>query len=384
MRLNHLDPWCSMPPPIRRSHKHGRYLTLDGLRGAAAISVMLFHRRWLFPGGHFLDHSFLAVDFFFGLSGFVVAYAYEEKLLKGMNLLEFVKVRVIRLYPLIVVGGLLGGARWLLRAGDRIPILLATLCAMLGLPTPVPVSLSENSHLLPFPINNPGWSLFFELLVNIGFAAAARLLGLRVLIAVILVSLAWLLASAVPLDSIARLGVYYDSFFGGIPRTSVSFFIGVLIYHLHRLGLLPEIRMPVWPLLLALMLTFAPNWTEGRVELLYELFCILVVFPLIIMAGCQNQPNSMGWAASLGGTLSYPIYLLHYPIYSWIEALHFSPQLSLIVSIIAAPIISYLALGLYDNPIRHWLSKKADKSQQSNATIDRKNEVAPLETIDQE
>jgi peptidoglycan/LPS O-acetylase OafA/YrhL len=346
---------------------------------------MLFHRRWLFPGGHFLDHSFLAVDFFFGLSGFVVAYAYEERLLKGMSLREFVRVRVIRLYPLIVLGGFLGGARWLLRAGDRLPVLIATFCAMLGLPTPVPVSLSENSHLLPFPINNPGWSLFFELLINIGFAATARWLGLRVLITVLLVSLAWLLASAVPLDSIARLGVYYDSFFGGIPRTSVSFFIGVLIYRLHSLGLLPEIRIPVWLLLLALVITFAPNWTEGRLELVYELICILVIFPLIIIIGCQNEPTStMAWTASLSGALSYPIYLLHYPIYSWIEALHFSPRPSLIVSVIAVPVISYLVIGLYDNPIRQWLNKRANKPHRPNARTDRKNEVAPVERIDRE
>jgi peptidoglycan/LPS O-acetylase OafA/YrhL len=83
-----------------------QFATLDGLRGVAAIAVTSLHFRFEL-GKFLLPHSYLAVDFFFVLSGFVLAYAYEDRLSEGMKPIQFLRLRVIRLYPLYLIGTLI-------------------------------------------------------------------------------------------------------------------------------------------------------------------------------------------------------------------------------------------------------------------------------------
>src|ERR1700679_45238 len=152
-------------PGIRR-----KYHTLDGIRGVAAIMVLVFH-----AGSYFgalgiqisKSESYLAVDLFFVLSGFVIAEAYAKRLSKGPSAVDFMKIRVIRLYPLYLLGLLIGTVFILghLRLGDNSlnqwsGSILAKdfLCALFMLPTPFSSSL--------YPINLPSWSLLFELIVN--------------------------------------------------------------------------------------------------------------------------------------------------------------------------------------------------------------------------
>src|SRR4051812_33009270 len=93
------------------AHKD-HFIALDGLRGVAALVVIVMHRgRWWYPQGGFLGHGYLAVDFFFLLSGFVIAFAYDSRLSAGMSAWRFMGLRLIRLYPLILLGMLLG-ALW--------------------------------------------------------------------------------------------------------------------------------------------------------------------------------------------------------------------------------------------------------------------------------
>lgn len=75
---------------------------LESLRGVAALLVVFFHIEW---GGNkellsFVRNSWLFVDFFFVLSGFVIAYAYLEKIQNGMKLPHYFLLRVARVYPL--------------------------------------------------------------------------------------------------------------------------------------------------------------------------------------------------------------------------------------------------------------------------------------------
>ena len=101
----------------RPSSERQHFATLDGLRGIAAIVVVIFHDLSPFDLDSLIPHAPLAVDFFFCLSGFVVAYAYEKRLLGTMSFADFVAVRIIRLYPLILAGLLLGAVVFVLRAG---------------------------------------------------------------------------------------------------------------------------------------------------------------------------------------------------------------------------------------------------------------------------
>src|SRR5690349_1243138 len=83
---------------------------LDGLRGIAALSVVIFHFMEIAVPDYrkdFIAHAYLAVDFFFCLSGFVMAYAYDEKL-KKIGLKRFFTLRLIRLHPLVVIGSVIG------------------------------------------------------------------------------------------------------------------------------------------------------------------------------------------------------------------------------------------------------------------------------------
>ena len=82
-----------------------RFLLLDGLRGIAALMVLGYH---LFeaiafaanaPEQH-MFHGFLAVDFFFILSGFVMGYAYDKRW-NSMTIGQFIRLRLIRLHPIV-------------------------------------------------------------------------------------------------------------------------------------------------------------------------------------------------------------------------------------------------------------------------------------------
>jgi hypothetical protein len=92
-------------PHSARSH---RFHLLDGLRGFAAILVVLYHMPPYLQRWFACPNAFLAVDFFFCLSGFIIAYSYEDRILRGMSFRDFCSSRLIRLYPLYFLGSLFG------------------------------------------------------------------------------------------------------------------------------------------------------------------------------------------------------------------------------------------------------------------------------------
>ena len=145
-----------------------RYEILDGLRGVAAIVVVLFHMFECYSPGpmeQIINHGYLAVDFFFALSGFVVAYAYDDRW-DRMGLWDFFKRRVVRLHPMAVFGTLLCACFFYLGAGPSYPlvegtpwyVLLLTLlwCCTL---VPMPPALDIRGWGCNNPINDPTWTL---------------------------------------------------------------------------------------------------------------------------------------------------------------------------------------------------------------------------------
>lgn len=334
---------------MSRNHFTG----LDGLRGVAALAVLFYHRRYWIPGEHFFDHGFLAVDFFFALSGFVIAHAYRDRLLAGMSLREFVRLRAIRLYPLIAFGAALGGGCWLFYASYKgteldwtFPLALAA--NIVALPSPVPATFDPAPI---FPINEPSWSLFFELLANLAFAGLAPFLTRRVLLAIIVVSFIVLVWLTKPFG-----GFYYGNFLSGFPRTSFSFSLGILIYTLHRDRLLPPIRLGFVPLSIVLLAVFSPvkHWGGD----FYEFACVVVVFPLVLTAGAQNEPNgAVARVAAWSGALSYPVYVLHLPLLRFADVLWGGTWQRLFGMAVLIVAVAFLVLKLYDEPMRRWLSR---------------------------
>lgn len=103
-------------PSAAFSDSRPHYVVLDGLRGVAALVVLGFHVFEAFATSPFdqkFNHGYLAVDFFFMLSGFVIGYAYDARWRGngnpgGMTTADFFKRRLVRLHPMICVGALLG------------------------------------------------------------------------------------------------------------------------------------------------------------------------------------------------------------------------------------------------------------------------------------
>jgi Acyltransferase family len=210
------------------------FSTLNGLRGLAALAVVTLHVpdhtfRELLPG------SPLAVDLFFVLSGFVLAHSYTERLRDEMGAMEFMRIRIIRLYPLYILGTALVMAHFALLAGFNyrawLHVIGSAVFAVLFLPTPP--GISPDWH--PFPLNFPAWSLFFELVINYVFALLLPRLTNRLLAGVILIGLPMLIATGLYFGDLTP-GWSFSNFWGGGGRVVYSFFAGVAAYRVWRRG----------------------------------------------------------------------------------------------------------------------------------------------------
>jgi peptidoglycan/LPS O-acetylase OafA/YrhL len=168
-------------PVYLESKSH--YQILDGLRGVAALLVVAFHVLETYSGTRFnqiINHGYLAVDFFFLLSGFVVAYAYDDRWEK-MTQWDFYKRRLIRLQPMVIIGTIIGAALFYFQASPVFPIISTTpvwqmlLVMLVGFTVlPLPVSMDIRGWQEMHPLDGPAWSLFFEYVANILYALFIR------------------------------------------------------------------------------------------------------------------------------------------------------------------------------------------------------------------
>ena len=331
---------------------------LDGLRGVAAVAVMVGHRRNWF-GAFAVPHYFLAVDFFFLLSGFVIDHAYAGRVSSWRERSDFLVRRIMRLFPLILAAGVLAALCQLARlhsAGQPIgwAFLVQCVAGILVLPT------FFEDHVFPF--NIPLWSLFFEAIANLAFMLIAPRVTLRWLIVIVAACGACLAYSAFP-HGLETTGVTRTSFIAGFPRVGFSFAAGCLINRLRREGRFARIRLgglePV--VLLALIsMPFLP------LDPFYQLLCVMVVFPILLAAGANDRPRFPGFAI-FSGNLSYPLYVLHVPLLFTVAAilkvtgvadLHAEPgPAQAIFRLLAVILLATLAFYLYDRPVRARLGR---------------------------
>ena len=298
-----------------------RYSTLDGLRGFAALAILQLHSAHLF--GAQLNSSYLAVDLFFALSGFVISHAYEQRIRKGLSIREFMLARIIRLYPLYILGTIFGAAFFLTNIiFDNINIsirdfLLTLAFSSIFIPTPPKGVLEGNIYNLVFPFLFPAWSLFFELLANFIYASMLRVLSTRVLIFIVGLSSLLLIWSAIRFDGLGA-GVYWDTFAGGLGRVLYSFFCGILLF---RFPLLWRGNgFFAWICVAGLVSIFA---TPVRLDyrLIFDLTVVLFVFPALvaISAASEGGVRTRRIFTFLGNS-SYAIYTLHVPAIWWAQA----------------------------------------------------------------
>ena len=286
-----------------------KFIFLDGLRGVAAVSVGILHAGQIFNVDIIPRHGYLAVDFFFCLSGFVIAYAYEARLLSHYSWSRFALLRVIRLYPMIVVGTALGTIATLSNpsAGAR-PYLADIVPFSLML---MPMGLIH--HLEAYPLNNPLWSIFFELCANFAYAASVifRKISLRADVALVTGLVFMWIVAATSQGGVQLIG--YDSWLSfsmGFVRVALPFHLGVMIWRYRLHTKLPEVHW-VLPLVMILGVLWAPI-LPGEVGL--ELVAIGIVTPTIIALGANVSTGEARQFWEVLGELSYPFYVIHQPI----------------------------------------------------------------------
>ena len=367
------------------------YELLDGLRGVAALLVLVYH---IFEGFAFaesvngegsglittLNHGHIAVDFFFILSGFVISYAYDERWGR-MTIGGFFKRRLIRLQPMIVLGAVIGAVAFFVGGferwdGSTTPVqwvMVAMLLTMFMIPAlpGSPYEVRGNGEM--FPLNGPAWSLFFEYIGNILYALFIRRLSTRALAfvaAALGVMHAWFFVGNVSGYDSVGVGWTIDAvnFWGGLVRMLFPFTMGMLVA---RTFSPRKIKGAFWICSAILLAVFAVPYisSSGTPSLnsLYEVVCIVLIFPVVVWLGASGRGEGVsGRINSFLGELSYPLYIVHYPImylfYAWLIENHYytlGQTLGVVALVVGSSILlAYASLKLYDKPVRRWLAEK--------------------------
>ena len=366
------------------------YVLLDGLRGMAALMVVWYH---VFEGFAFADgssievfnHGYLAVDFFFMLSGFVISYAYDNRWQSvgaaRLDLKSFFRRRLIRLHPMLVMGATIGVITYCLQGcvrwdGSGVPfwqVGVAWLMAICFVPICPGAICDVRGNGEMFPLNGPAWSLFFEYIGNILYALFLRRLSSCALgVVVSLTGLAWIYYAVTDVSGYGMVGVGWTldaaNFGGGLLRMFFPFTLGMLMARNFRPTKVCGI---FWIATGLLFLLFSVPYLSvvGEVHLngVYEMVCIVLVFPCIVWlaaSGATTDKVSTGLCRWLGN-LSYPLYIVHYPVmylfYAWLidnKLYTLSETWPVVIGVCALNVLlAHVCLKFYDEPVRRWLAR---------------------------
>ena len=360
------------------------YELLDGLRGVAALLVIWYHVFEGFamsPVDQWLNHGYLAVDFFFILSGFVIGYAYDDRWKSTMHVKGFFKRRLIRLHPMVVMGAVLGGVTFCIQGCEQwdgmqvavSSILLAILLNFFMIPVLPGAAPEVRGNGEMFPLNGPAWSLFFEYIGNVLYALLLRRLSTKALaLLVVLAGVGLALFAVFNFSGYGHLGVGWTladyNLLGGFLRLLFSFSVGLLMSRVFK-PLPIRGAFGICSLAIAVLLS-VPHigggealWMNG----IYDAVCVVVIFPLLVWLGASGKTTdriSYGVCKFLGD-ISYPMYIIHYPFmylfYAWLwrEKLTFAETWPVAWLLFFGNILlAYLCLKLYDEPVRKWLSRR--------------------------
>ncbi len=367
-----------------------RYELLDGLRGVAALIVIFYHVGECFATSvrdQWINHGYLAVDFFFVLSGFVIGYAYDGRWKRGLTSGEFLLRRLIRLQPMVIIAVTLGVISFLIQGCERWDgtsvstgaVLLSLLLGLLMLPALPGTAPEVRGNGEMFPLNGPSWSLFFEYIGSIFYALFLHRLStrmLRVFTALSAIALATIAISNGSGDY--HLGVGWSAegggFWLGLVRMTFSFSIGLLLSRDFK----PiKIRGAFW-ICSALIITVLSVPYIGGPEKpmiangIYDTICTLLIFPATVYIGASGQTTDQYSASTCEflGAISYPVYIIHYPFmylmyaWTWKNSYGFDQvwyvALAIVITVI---ILAWLLLKYYDEPVRRYLSEKLLKKR---------------------
>lgn len=373
------------------------YEILDGLRGVAAIAVVLFHLFETYATStrtQIINHGYLAVDFFFALSGFVIAYAYDDRW-GSMSTLQFFKRRIIRLQPMVLAGSAIGAMLFYFTGADVFGNVMSTpwwwvvIAFVIGsLMIPAPLSFDLRGWQETYSLNGPAWSLMWEYIGNILYAFLFRHFSKWVLIlftalsGVLIVNLCFNIDLFGCLDGrgeavytvIGGWSLSVQQTFIAATRLLYPFLVGMLVY---RMGWKLRTRNGFWATSLALFAVLAvphlggagdSRWLNGA----YCTAAILLIFPAIVAAGVGSELKGARTAALCRwlGSISYPLYITHYPwVYMQMSWARRNPDMPVgahavvfISCFTMSILIAYATMKLYDTPVRQWLTGVLSRS----------------------
>ncbi len=360
-----------------------RIYTLDLMRGIAAILVVSYHliETYMDSTIHIINHGYLAVDFFFILSGFVVSYAYDLEWGKGLGYKAFFYRRLVRLHPMVLFASVLGTLLFFFQVSPIFPVsdktnifqlLRAMFMGMVFIPSTELTDVRGWGEM--FCLNSPQWTLFFEYIANILYALFLRRLSnqglfiLTFIMALVTVNLTLdinicgLIGNR---DQIAYTVIggwcsnQYDIFIG-FSRLMFPFCCGMLIQR-NKLRIQINNNIAIMSILLVVILAMPK--LPGVFNGIYESICILIIFPLIIMLGNGGKQTRMKSICTTAGELSYPLYIVHFPfVYLQTAWVSLHPQSGIfenievtILCLISIVTTMYLSYHYYETPIRNYI-----------------------------
>lgn len=376
-----------------------RYEILDGLRGVAALMVVVFHLSEAFsydPVFKHLNHGYLCVDFFYVLSGFVIGYAYEPRMKSGqMSRWQFLKARFIRLQPMVLFGILLGAALFFFQEcnyyagiGDASVWYVIQNMAMSFFMIPVTPEFNVRANEELFVLNIPQWSMIFEYLANFLFCLFVFKLGKKGLMVLVGIFAIMITDSALSLNLLGMLqphdypcslnagwSLTSEQFYIGIARVGFSFFAGLLLFRLVHKPSDEEVkpsRVPIFAICSAIIIAIVcidqiGGYEHPLYDGIFNLVCVALICPFTVYLGAKrialNERTKN--VCDFLGRLSYPLYLAHYPVvylfFTWMDTHHDASfgKLAFVstTTFMLCIAVGYAALKLWDEPVRKWLKK---------------------------
>ncbi|WP_316805598.1 acyltransferase [Pedobacter nototheniae] len=353
---------------LLRTKQH--FEILDGLRGVAAVAVVIYHFMEIAITDYsknFIGHGYLAVDFFFCLSGFVIAYAYDNRA-EGIGVLQFFKLRLIRLHPLVIIGSVLGLLTFLFDPYSDFYAVYGfgkTLALFLASALLIPYPAMPERYLNLFCLNAPSWSLFWEYIANVFYIFFLYKINKKILLVLTVIAATLICYVAVRSTNLGG-GWGGPNFWDGGARVFYSFLAGMLIY---RSNLIIKNKLGFIGISILLVLSFLVPFSNDW-NWLTEPIIVLLYFPLLVSlgAGAQLSP-SLKKVCKLSGEISYPLYMTHYP-FLWIFLTYVAvvkPKMSVMeivipVSVVLLILLAYLVMKFIDEPLRKYLKAKMIKA----------------------
>jgi peptidoglycan/LPS O-acetylase OafA/YrhL len=284
---------------------------------------------------------------------------------------------------MIIAGMLIGGVTFYFQASAiwpqiaQVPVIKMLIVLLIGFTLlPVPSSLDIRGWQEMHPLNGPAWTLFFEYIANILYGILLRRVSnwlLSVLVFFAGLALIHLAVTSSQGDIIGGWSIEPHQFRIGLTRLLYPFLAGLLLQRIAKLT--PVKHAFLWCSLLLIVVLAMPRlggkdqlWVNG----LYDSLSVVFVFPLIVYLGASGKLTGgpVEKTCKFLGSISYPLYIIHYPfIYlfmAWTSNNNITLTADISAKVVFAAIgvlvltvtLAYILLKLYDEPVRKWMTKR--------------------------